>query len=501
MPTDNAPTPPPVFISFCGNDNESWRNTFKEELQRRLKWPDANFFFSESDPILHGDLKPQLAAALDHCTCLVAIVGDDYLDSEWCRFELAQFFGDARRTARRSKFLAVCTSKSAFEGIERWQPWVDARLEGMAKYQFFSANGKRIPGTIVADDGRALVNEAFGDRIVEIAKVIKSMVDAPIGQTANTVDIVIGAATKATADMVGNLEAALRQDAATSALSLRRLTVDDIANDNADDSAITALLASSKWFIVPYCDEEPQLGVLGAGGHLAYEQRCFQRARDARGPDLGARMMWWEIAADPAQGRRAQGKNRDFLNGVKADAHGVDDVVNLVTGRSVPLAPTGQIAKIVIESNTAEYIGPEPLKRRIEQVWKDLQNEVPSARGVALVTSALSVPRMRDLKAQLGADAVIILWGNKAGEAVWAQVDNVDRACRPNKRFIAYLAPPNPEKLDDDYLGWEIVPFHVVESPAGASAGEKIQAVLEFDRGAKRLPQFLAELAGDVARR
>lgn len=516
MTTDDAPSRKLVFISFAGADSEVWRDTFKEELERLLKTPGEQvcFFYSASDPIMSGKLDEKIATALDASHALVSIIGPGYLQSAWCRFEIEHFFEKSKREERKSRFVAVCLDRDVFDRVEEWETWKAAGLPGIAKVDFYHADGATVQATLEHKGGKGRINEFFTSKVKQIATEMKTILSRSEPKRAADDPpplplIVIGATDGTFVDTFANdLERLLLDKITPELVRVTRLSMNQLRNDDPEDSEIAKELAVSALFVVPVSDEEPDLRSHGAGGHVRMQRDRWAQAkgpmaqaqdkRSAGSSGVPQPVFWAVTGVDVPKERRAKDKHANFLEGLPklaaAPAEMASQVKQLLFPEYPPPPEVGAIAKIVVEDNAKAGISPKPLQTRMEKLWQAIQRELPATQGIRLLVHPMSVATMRKLKKDLGADAVILLWGSKDDVAVYAQVENVDRDCAPVRRFLAYLAPPQPKKPEEQYLGWELLPFRV------RTRRNRPTVVKEFNVASAQMKEFLTDLAREKQR-
>jgi len=500
MPTANEVDGYSVFISFCGADQEAWRSAFKQRLEQNLRKPGRRIFFSETDPILAGDLKEQIRRALGASRFMVSIIGPGYLKSEWCQFELEEFFGPAVRECRRERFLAVCLNQAVSEQVVEWPAWTSAGLsKTTVRYQFYSRDGRAVPAFLTGQNNQAVRNEAFDEQVDRLCEYIESQLavatTTPAATSAGPKAAVIGAVTPLLEPFAAELEASLANELGSRGWTVGRISLDDIARDDPDDSAIEARLKASTLLVLPISDEAPELPALGPGGHIGYLKERWERSKAQGAADRY--IACWRTAISVPEERRAKGRHRDFLAGLSMIDGSAAEVgvsmCHVFYPAEIPPGARSQQAKIVIESNARDP-STGPLKLRIEKLWAMLQREDPALQGISLLAHPLPYSLIRSLNRNLGADAVILVWSAKTEETVYDQVDSVDRDFAPPRKFIAYLTPPNPADAKEDFLGWEVMPFHVKEEE-DPLLKTRVKVVEEFEGAHARVKSFLVDLA------
>jgi hypothetical protein len=482
-----------VFISFSADDDAGWRSAFKEHVGRHLRGL-GRIFYSETDPILSGGLRDELARALAASRVLVSIIGPHYLTSNLCPFELQAFFDSKPREVQRTRFLAVCLDRTVSEQLVEWPAWTSAGLtKDQVRHPFFSQDGSRIPAYLVGPSYQAIPNQAFNEEVERLCKHIQAMIEKAQGEDGEpkTRTAIIGAVNPALEPFAAQLEAELAKELPPPDWAIDRLTLADIEKDDRDDSNVAKRLAQASVLVLPISDETPELSVLGAGGHVGYQKECWDRSKAE-----GQYVVFWSTDIDVPEERRAKGRHREFLASLQAidgaDADVCKAVRQLFYPEETPPEDRSPQAKIVIESNERDP-STGPLKERIEKLWEMLQREDPALRGVSLITHPLSYRLIRSLNRKLSADAVILVWDSKPADAVYAQVDNVDREFAPPRKFIAYLSPPNPADATEDFLGWEVMPFQVKEEEDASRT--RVKVVEEFETARDRVKGFLVDLA------
>lgn len=499
--TINTPSKKLVFISFAGQDSQVWRDTFKEELGRCLG-ETFELFYSEKAPIMSGRLESKLVEKLDATHALVSLIGPGYLNSSWCRLEIEKFFKE--RADRKDRFVAICLTKTVFDGVEAWDPWKAAGLSGFAKVPLYDKNGDAFLAKLQGSDGTSEINQYFSKKVQEVAHEVMRILalpEEPAGDQSAPPLIVIGAVSKTLESSAKELEQSILEKVGSAKVRLIRMTKKQLENDDPADSEIAKALSGCALFIVPVADEHPML--VSSGGHVQmqkdrWEQAQSEKQSEKQGTSLGVpKLLFWDVAGvDIPEEERAKSKHADFLKELPKLRMTPVELASQVKQLLYPEYPPppgsrsyAQIAQIVIEANTKEEISPEPLKARMEKLWQKIQRELPETQGVGLSIYPMSVARMRAIKKDLHADAIILLWGRKDDGAVFAQIESVDRDCSPPKRFLAYLAPPQSKKLEESHLGWDLVPFHVRKRRNGATV------VKEFNVASANVKTFLTALA------
>jgi TIR domain len=130
---------PSIFISFSGNDNPTWRQKFRSELERILRPAPGEIFYSEDDPVLSGSLPGTLKTAVNSSRLMISIIGTNYLKSRYCALELTEFFAvpENEEPERKQNFIAIFLNRDTFNEVDSWEVWKNAGLSDIAKIHHF----------------------------------------------------------------------------------------------------------------------------------------------------------------------------------------------------------------------------------------------------------------------------------------------------------------------------------------------------------------------------
>lgn len=174
-----------AFISYAHADDEAWNDwvsCFNRELEltlqarlRGVKVP-KNHLSGKNGPnagMLPDELRARVAASF----AMIAVVHDSYVDSDYCRQEIAQFkavFGDL---GLRERLYVVAMSEGAILRLTATDAWKqlspDAELVWMP---FFQPEDADMPMDVYSD--RGIVASAFWKQFVKLREELVAKIKA-----------------------------------------------------------------------------------------------------------------------------------------------------------------------------------------------------------------------------------------------------------------------------------------------------------------------------------
>jgi hypothetical protein len=493
-----------AFISYAHADDVAWFNwvtDFRNELERGLaarlrgvRVPRMHMS-GENGPV-SGVLADELKERIADSYAMIIVVHDNYAQSDWCLKELAYFkslFGDE---GFRERLYIVALSETAINqvtGSAAWRALVPSADQ--LWIPFFEERDRDHPIEIYLDRGlvapefRAPFERLREDLVRKLKRVAPPVsLPPPPPPLPPAPPVAAAAAAGQGGVLFGFAPPALA--AATSAaadklraagLAVRFLGPDAVVSDFADFAAADAL-------VLPF-DDSAALMPFYPGGHLALQRDSWLK----KGKPTNA-MYWLDLRPVPAGTPAAQG-GAAFV--AASGASGLAPDALLAALRPAPQAPlAAQGVHIYIESNRNERTLWEPLGEQIRQKWDELFEHLQPARVPPLYLRARGLPVDQiDLFPVLDdADGVVLLWGKKTADALFAQIHKVEgklpgRDGAPG--IVAYLMPPQQDDEPQPAWGWQVLRFKSADAEnfdVVAEERDELKRFLQkvFDRRRRR---------------
>lgn len=462
-----------AFVSYAHADDEAWfhwvsdfRTELERGLQARLRGVRLpGIHLSGDDGPVAGFLADALKERVAASYVMIICVHDGYAASSWCLKELEYFhslFGDE---GLRERLYIVAMSQAAMERVAATPAWQRLLPRGDQLWlPFWSADDTERPLPVYLDKG--LVSTDFRkpfERLREdLVKKLRGAQPLPMAAPAGAPS---AAAPPAGGVGFGLTSPALAPAASAAAdlLRARGLVVKSLANDAVFSDF--AELDGLQTLVLPF-DDGPPLMPFYPGGHLALQRdRWLQKNKPAE------RLYWLDLRADPAA-PPVPGSGAAFVAaaGVRAlpPTALADELVPPV--REQPAGPAEGVV-LYIESNRHERSLWEPLGEQIRAKWDEIASQLAPGRTPPLYLRPRGLPvddidRYPTLD---DADGVVLLWGQKTGDALVAQIHKVEgklpgRDGAPG--IVAYLMPPQQTSEPVPAWGWQVLRFRNAEDGA-----------------------------------
>jgi len=466
-----------AFISYAHADDVAWFNwvtDFRNELERGLaarlrgvRVPRMHMS-GENGPV-SGVLAEELKERIADSYAMIIVVHDNYAQSDWCLKELAYFkslFGDE---GFRDRLYIVALSETAINQVTRSAAWRELVPSADQLWiPFFEERDRDHPIEIYLD--RGLVSPAFRepferlreDFVRKLKRVAAPMAALapllpPAPPAAPAPEALALLAEPARARVLFGFSPPVLATAASEAadklrlldLDVRFLSPDSVFSDFAEFAAADTL-------VLPF-DDSDNLMPFYAGGHLALQRDTWLK----KGKAVDA-LYWLDLRAHPAAAARPGG-GAAFVAGAGLTGLGPEALEAAL--RPPPVAPAVvQGVHIYIESNRNERTLWEPLGEQIRRKWDELFAGLQPARvpPLYLRPHGLPVDQIDRVPVLDDADGVVLLWGKKTADALFAQIHKVEgklpgRDGAPG--IVAYLMPPQLNDEPQPAWGWQVLRF------------------------------------------
>lgn len=450
-----------AFISYAHADDEAWGNWighFKNELYkalaarlRGLKIPPMHF--SSLNGPAHGILGDELRSRIDNSFCMIIVVHDNYVTSDWCLKEIEYFkklFGDE---GFRKRLYIIAMSETAIGTLERKSEWKQLFPDPQQVWRPFykrAAEAKDQPLRIYIDTN--VIDDMFWQELnivrEDLAKSIKSQPNTltPPPQSRN---VLIGVTTEAL------LAEVKRKLGATTIAGqpVKFLSKDTLLNGFTE-------FATADMLVLPFNDAQPLMPSL-PGGHLALQRDAWLGCGKS-----SANLVWLDMRHVPTT-VSADPMHQQFIAQCGSSAITAAELLGQLQERRTEGRTNGSDGvRIYIESNSNENKLWKSLGEEIKTKWDHLTtNFIKPALVPPLYVRPRGLPvDQLDRHPSLDdADGVVLLWGkNKTPDALVAQIDKVEsrlsgRDLPPG--IVAYLIPPHPPTQPMPAWGWTVLRF------------------------------------------
>ncbi len=490
-----------AFVSYAHADDIAhfgWVTHFCRELQRVLpavaripRLPPMHQ--SGGNGPVAGVLSDELEANLARSFAMIIVVGDNYLDSVWCRHEIEYFAARFGEQGLRQRLFVVAMSEPAMLVLQSRPTWQTLMPEGAEQLWlgFFGAEERGQPLGVYAGEG--LVSPRFVPPFRRLLDGFATRLKAEGGRTPPPpppppppqllssqpppdAPVLIGWAAPGSAAAVAEAVHALQALGVAARVLGPELLADDFAAFGTAAGATRLLLVF---------DTQPLLAAASVpGGHLQMQREAWLR----RGRPAG-QLHLLDLRADGGVAdpgavawATAQGLVPQRLPALAA-------LVSPLPPPPPP-PPPSSAARIYIESNRHERTLWRPLGDWIQAKWEAVCAELAPGRTppLALRARGLPVDELDTFPALDDADGVVLLWGRKTSEALVAQINKVELKLAPGRDaapgIVAFLMPPQASSEPLPAWGWQVLRFEAQD--------ETRVEVLEAERD--ELKRFLVEV-------
>lgn len=170
-----------AYISYAVQDDRAWNHwvtSFASELDMTLRsrlrgHTPPPIHLAGSDADLHGELVASLRERLAASFCMVIVVHDNYVFSDFCMQELAVFCELYGEQGLRERLFVVAISRSAIEQLYRNPDWKRiTRREELVWLPFYKEDNPDVPVQQYVDAGTGIASSAFWAAFVRLRELM-----------------------------------------------------------------------------------------------------------------------------------------------------------------------------------------------------------------------------------------------------------------------------------------------------------------------------------------
>jgi hypothetical protein len=493
-----------LFVSYAHADdasNNNWVSALEKAVWRRLEKLDKSVLrkglhLSKVNGPEAGRLEAALQERVSESFAMLIVVGSQYVDSGWCEKELELFNATFKEEGFCDRLIIAAMSKESVEAAQKKETWKKLVPVDQIWIPFFDEQGKRLTPKLTADD----FTPEFWDAVEKLTDIVIAKIEENVEEPDTDMSepeavrafaarssrrVLIGAGTDDLTKVIDELRSKFAANPAfdVSLLDPRRLLAWEKSGDLED------VMRGHDVLVAPFSDAKPLLSLAGAGGHLAIEQREWERL------DKSIPIIWYRAehrngAPQSATGGSAPAHKRfiDGLNPVYASYEAIEASL-------CKKASSKSKVVVYVEKNPAQTTLWRPLGDRMVQLWNELAMADPAPSGLVLNVRSLDIDRLDKDQSVTDADAVVLLCGNTHPTSLMAHIDLVEDAlCMTGvpSGIVALLVPPiDPLKVNFPQHGWDYYRFSSVTPPG----------IRELEHDTVGLKEFLREVRNRCATR
>lgn len=454
------------FLSYSSKDNKAelkWIDQLYEKISQTTegRLPFSFEYKSGSrystDPVVSGKLDDKLTQRLDNSFAYIAVVGDSYLESDFCKLEFDYISKRLDQINADGRAFIIAMTKNAMRKLEQMNlnNFVINKLYDESSNEIMDMNSKELE-TILKNIGK------------EISKSVEANSQNPTSQHHDVIfeeqilfRLGIIPVSHGIQERVDKFIETLENDSSGS-VHIVRFTVGELA----EVEDFSNYLGNFDCVLIPFAMQTP-LWPREPGGIIS------TICNDYKNNGSADNLLFWFID-DSSMQMDEQNKHFECLSQLKEKSHDEKWIYNYLLHQGdadVNSEEEQKKAIVYIESNDFEKYEWQSLADCIRHSWDILNDRDKDNQPLTLAARSIDIPKWlsetrgknsENNKLVSKGDGFVVLWGHKDTNSLEQHIDFIENhtpGTNPPPGIIAYLIPPKDKKNAHNAYIWQIACF------------------------------------------
>lgn len=455
------------FFSYSSKDNKAeleWIDQLYEKISQTTEGQ-LPFSFEykggakySSDPLVSGKIDDKLRQRMDNSYAYIAVVGDSYLESDFCKLEFDYISKQLKKINSDGRAFVISMSKNAQIKLEQMNlnNFVINKLYDNSSNKILDMDSKDL-ATILKSIGREISKSVEENSKNPISKNHDVIFEEQILFRVGVVPVSHGIK-----ECVDSFIEKVENDS-NGSVNIVQFTVGELA----EVEDFSDYLGNYDCILIPYAMETP-LWPREPGGIISTICNDYKKS--------GSRdnLLFWFVDGH-SNAMEEDNRHYEYFSKLRSKSHDEKWIYNhlLSQGDSDISSKEDEHKKAIvyIESNDFEKYEWQSLADCMRNSWDLLNEDDKDNQPLTLAARSIDIPKWlsetrgknsENNKLVSKGDGFVVLWGHKDTKSLEQHIDFIENhtpGVNPPPGIIAYLIPPKDKKNAHNAYIWQIACF------------------------------------------
>ena len=455
------------FFSYSSKDNDAQLNWIDDLYAKISQTTEGHLPLSfeykngskySIDPLVTGKIDDKLTQRMDSSFAYIAIVGDNYLESEFCNLEFDYISKRLSQMNADGRAFIIAMTKNVMRKLEQMNlgNFVINKLYDKSSDKLMDMDSKALI-TILKTIGKEISNS-----IEENSKNPVSQTNDVIFEEQILFRLGIIPVTHRIQERVDKFIETVENDS-NGSVHIVQFTVGELA----EVEDFSNYLGNYDCVLIPYTMETP-LWPREPGGLISTICNDYENSSSADN------LQFWFID-DSSMQMNEQNRHFEFLSKLKEKSHDEKWIYNYLLNQGDAdvnkKEEEHKKAIVYIESNDFEKYEWQSLADCMRNSWDLLNDGDENNQPLTLAARSIDIPKWlsetrgknsENNKLVSKGDGFVVLWGHKDSKSLEQHIDFIENhtpGVNPPPGIIAYLIPPKDKEHAHNAYIWQIACF------------------------------------------